>query len=166
MIQLCLFRHAKSSWDDPRLADEERPLTPKGIARAIKVSKYLAGQGFHPDLLVSSPAVRAYYTAMLAARELGYPAERIVIAREIYEGPADRVLDLIYGTDNKVASLMIFGHNPTITDLANLFLRPGIPDMQTSAAVGINFEASGWEEIMRVPAIKAFHVYPAKLKKR
>ncbi len=164
MKTLYLFRHAKSSWDDSRLADEERPLTPKGIKKTLFIAEYLRKKGIQPDLIVSSHAVRAFETAVLAAKVLGYPKENIRVDRKIYDGYFDRILDIIYGTANEIGSLMIFGHNPTITHLANLFLDPGINEMSTSAVVAIRFDTDKWESIPMSPAEKEFYVYPKLLK--
>ncbi len=164
MKTLYLFRHAKSSWDDSRLADEERPLTPKGIKNTLVVAEHLRNQGIRPELMISSHAVRAYETAVLIAKVLGYPKEQIRVDRKIYDGYFDRILDIIYGTPNDIGSLMIIGHNPTITQLANLLLDPGIPEMRTSAVVAIRFYTGQWESLPMSKVEKEFHVYPKLLK--
>lgn len=165
MKRLYLFRHGKSSRDDLRLSDEERPLTPKGIKKTLLVADYLKTSGIHPDLILSSPAARAFETAVLVASGLGYQKELIKIDRKIYDGYYDRMLDVIYGTSNDIASLMIFGHNPTISQLANLFLNPGIGEMDPSAVAGISFNTDRWEGIPLCEAAKEFFVYPKLLKK-
>ena len=164
MKTLYLFRHGKSSWDDSRLADEERPVTPKGIKKTLFVSRYLREKGIRPGLIVSSHAKRAYETAVTVAKELDYPKEQIRVDRKIYDGYYDRILDIIYATPNDVDSLMIFGHNPTITHLANLFLEPGIEELSTSAVVAISFNTDRWEGLPMSQANKEFHVYPKLLK--
>ena len=97
-------------------------------------------------------------------RELDYPVEKIMIDRKIYDGYYDRILDIIYATSNEINSLMIVGHNPTITNLANLFLHPGIDDMPTSAVVSISFDTDKWEKIPSAEAKKEFVIYPKMLK--
>jgi phosphohistidine phosphatase len=74
------------------------------------------------------------------------------------------MLDLIYSTNNDVDSLMIFGHNPTITHLANLFLNPGIENMPTSCVVCLSFETDKWEQLPAVEARKEFVIFPKMLK--
>ena len=140
MKTLYLIRHAKSSWDHPGLSDIERPLMKKGAARSHRVIDYLKGRGVHPDRIITSPAVRAIETTNLFAVGLDYPLGDVVVERKIYDGNYDRFLDIIYATPNDIESLMIVGHNPTITNLANLFLHPGIDDMPTSSIVAICFE--------------------------
>lgn len=163
MKTLYLVRHAKSSWDTPGLADDQRTLLPKGIAKTKLVAGYLVREGVKIDLMISSHAVRAYETAKIMAACLDYPVKQILKDRKVYDGPYDRLLDLIYGTDNEVNSLMIFGHNPLITQLANLFLHPGIEDMPTSAIVCITFKTGKWEEIPASKSEMKFFIYPKML---
>jgi phosphohistidine phosphatase len=165
MKTLYLFRHAKSSWEDSRLADEERPLTPKGITKTLRVSGFLKDRGIQPGLIISSHAVRAFETAVLVAASLGYPKENIKVDRKIYDGYHDRILDVIYSTPDDIGSLMIFGHNPTITQIANLFLDPGIEAMDPSAVVGISFDTDRWDLIPDCAAKMEFFVYPKLLKR-
>ncbi len=163
MKTLYLVRHAKSSWETHGLTDEERPLLPAGIEKTKKIIRFLAGKGIKPDLIISSQAVRAYDTAKILAAGIGYPAEKIRIERKVYEGLYDRILDVIYGTPNDINSLMIVGHNPTITSMANLFLHPGIEFMRTSAVVCITFDTEKWEEVPSGEAKMDFFVFPKML---
>ncbi|MFC2102550.1 histidine phosphatase family protein [Bacteroidota bacterium] len=164
MKAIYLIRHAKSSWDHPGISDSERPLMTKGIERSQRIIGFLKERGVAPDLMISSPAVRAFETAKLFAQGLAYPLKKIALDQKIYDGYYDRILDIIYATPNDVNSLMIFGHNPTITNLANLFLHPGIDDMPTSTVVAIGFDTLKWEEVPNVAARQLFIVSPKMLK--
>lgn len=163
MKTLYLVRHAKSSWDHPGLSDAERPLMQKGIERSQRVITFLKKRGVRPNLFISSPAVRAIETARIFAAGLGYPLPDIVIEQKIYDGYYDRILDVIYSAPNTFDSLILFGHNPTITNLANLFLHPGIDNMPTSAIVAIGFDTRRWEEIPAANARQLFIVSPKML---
>ena len=72
MRTLLLVRHAKSSRDDPALFDRERPLNERGKRDAPKMAKRLAKRDLQPDLILSSPAVRALTTAQLLSEKLDY----------------------------------------------------------------------------------------------
>ncbi|MEI7982437.1 MAG: histidine phosphatase family protein [Bacteroidota bacterium] len=164
MKNLYLVRHAKASWEEPGISDSDRPLLPKGIMKTQRVVEFLRERGTHADLILSSPAVRAHETARIVAAGLGYPLEDIKIERKIYDSFHDRILDVIYATPDHIDSLMIFGHNPTITQLANLFLHPGIEIMPTSCVVCISFLTESWAEIPSSEALKEFVIYPKLLK--
>ncbi len=72
MKTLFLIRHAKSSWDDTALPDKERPLNDRGLRDAPKMGERLAKRDVKPDLILSSPAVRALRTAEIIAKKLDY----------------------------------------------------------------------------------------------
>ena len=160
MKKLYLVRHAKSSREEPGVTDIDRPLLEKGITRTQKVIKFLKERQVKIDLMISSPAERAIRTAALIAKGLGYPEEQIRLERKIYDGYYDRILDLIYAVPNHVDSLMIFGHNPSITHLSNLFLHPGIEPLPTTGTVCISFDTDKWESIPLVEPVREFVVFP------
>lgn len=161
MKTLFLVRHAKSSWELEGLTDEERPIIRKGIKKTRRVIEFLKARNVSVGLIISSHALRAMETARLLANGLNYPENRIRIERKIYDGYYDRILDIIYATPNEVDSLMIVGHNPIITHLANLFLHPGIDAMTTSCVVCLSFDTDKWEEIPGTEGKKEF-IYHGK----
>lgn len=164
MKTLYLMRHAKSSWEEPGVSDADRPLVPKGIRKTRLIVDFLLNRNTSVDLMISSPAVRAFETAKIVASGLNYPVSKIRTERKIYDGYYDRILDLIYETSDNHNSLMIFGHNPTITNLANLFLHPGIEIMPTSCIVCLSFTTDKWEDIPSIEAIREFIIFPKMLK--
>lgn len=166
MKSLYLIRHAKSSWEIAGMSDAGRPLIPKGVKKTRLMVSFLKSRGTTLDLIVTSPAVRAYETARIVAEGLDYPQEKIQIERKIYDGYYDRILDIIYGTPNDVNSLAIFGHNPTITHLANLFLHPGIDEIPTSGIVCLTFPTDKWEDIPSSDPVKEFFITPKMLKSK
>lgn len=164
MKTLYLIRHAKASWDMPGVSDADRPLIQKGVKRTHLIVEFLKNKATTIDLIISSPAVRAIETAKIIAAGLNYPVSGIKTDRKIYDGYYDRILDVVYATSNSVNSLMIFGHNPTITQLANLFLHPGIDNMPTTGVVCLSFDTDKWEQIPSVEAKQDFIVFPKMLK--
>ena len=163
MKTLYLVRHAKSSWEEPGVSDADRPLIPKGIKKTRLIIDFLQKRGTTIDLIISSPAVRAFETAKLIAAGLNFPVNKIKTDRKIYDGYYDRILDIIYGAADSIDSLMIFGHNPTITQLANLFLHPGIDNMPTSCIVCLSFNVDKWVDIPSNEAKQEFIIFPKML---
>jgi phosphohistidine phosphatase len=145
------------------IGDEERPLLPKGIEKTKMITDYLIRKNIKPDLIISSHAIRAYETAKILATDLEYPVAKIRIDRKVYEGSEDRILDIIYSLPDEISSVMVVGHNPTITILANLFLRPGVENMRTSAVAAFSFDTEKWEEIPSQEAKLNFFIYPRML---
>jgi phosphohistidine phosphatase len=117
---LILFRHAKSSWAG-NIEDHERPLAERGRKAASVMAKWLAGKGLKPTVALVSTAKRTQETWALAAPELGKITKRDVA--EIYEAPAERILDAIQAVEPSVEALLIIGHNPGMEDLAHLLMR-------------------------------------------
>ena len=143
MKTLVLVRHAKSSWDHPGLADEERPLNKRGRGDAPEMGRRLAARGMVPEVIVSSPAVRARTTAELLALELG-AEEQLVIDHRLYATSVAGLLRVIGEQDDAVDSLMVVAHNPEIDDLAQRF-SPLTPPMVTCAVLELHFDQSSWQ---------------------
>ena len=161
MKTLFLVRHAKSSRDDPSLPDRDRPLDDRGMQDAPKMGKRLAKRDVKPDLLLSSPALRALTTAHLIAEEVGYKLKDIVVDDRLYASSADDLLAVIRALDKKLNRVMLFGHNPEFTDLAHR-LSSEIIDMPTSAVVEFNFDTKAWSDVGEVQPAKVVLDYPKK----
>jgi len=146
MKTLFLVRHAKSSKNDPTLADRDRPLADRGRSDALKMGKRLAKRDVKPDLLVSSPALRALTTAELMADEIGYERKRIVLDDALYASSADGLLAVIRALDKKHDRVMLFGHNPEFTELAHR-LSSDIVDMPTCAVAEFRFDTKKWSDV-------------------
>ena len=99
MKRLILVRHAKSSWKDTSLADRDRPLNNRGNRDAPEMGRRIAAAGIRPSLIVSSPAVRAWTTAKVIAKELGYPREFLQRDDALYLASVDEILDVIAAQD-------------------------------------------------------------------
>jgi len=117
---LILFRHAKSSWSEG-VEDHERPLAERGRKAAPLMAKWLADKGLKPTIALVSTSRRTQETWSLIAPELGKITKRDV--GEIYEAPAERILDAIHAVEPSVESLIIVGHNPGMEDLARLLIK-------------------------------------------
>lgn len=153
MRTLLLVRHAKSSWDDPSLADRERPLSRKGLRAARTLGRHLAGRGLakpekRPELVLSSPAVRALKTARLVARRLRLRRRDIDVRETLYATTARRLLQALHSLDPDLRRVMLVGHDPEISSLARRFNR-SIAHMPTGAAACFTFDAASWSDIGR-----------------
>ncbi|MGI4739101.1 MAG: SixA phosphatase family protein [Janthinobacterium lividum] len=158
MKTLYLMRHAKSSWSFDELSDQERPLNDRGRDDAPRMGQALAKRHIVPDLLVSSPAVRAMSTAVLVARELKYPSANIVVEPAIYQADVEALLAVIRALPDTAAAVLLTGHNPTFTDVANYLLpSPLSGEMPTAAVVCLRFQVEQWADI--APANAEFYFY-------
>ena len=160
MKTLYLVRHAKSSWKFPELADFDRPLNRRGKRDAPMMGKRLQQQGVRPDLIISSPAKRARKIAQAVAKAVGYSASAIAYDPEVYEASADSLLTLLQATDDRVAVLILVGHNPELTDLANRLTAHFIDNVVTSGVVAIEFPTERWAEVGQDAGQFLWYDYP------
>jgi len=161
MKTLFLIRHAKSGWDDAALSDRERPLADRGRRDAPKMGRRLAERNVKPDLIMSSPAMRALATAELIARTLDYKLKDIVVNDRLYAGQADDLLDVIRELGNKLERVMLVGHNPELTELAHQ-LSSDITHMPTCAIAEFTFDAKSWSDIGNAKPAQVALDYPKK----
>ena len=162
MKTLTLVRHAKSSWHDTNLSDRERPLNKRGLRDAPIMGRRAVEAGIRPSLIISSPAVRAWTTAKVFATELGYPVEFLQREDDIYLASLDRLLEVVASQDAGFNNLMVFGHNPGLTDFAN-YLSPGLTNnLPTAGIVSVEFDRDDWM-LFEKPAIELLvYDYPKK----
>jgi phosphohistidine phosphatase len=152
MKTLILVRHAKSSRDDPTLPDRQRPLEARGERDAATMSKRLSRRHAKPELIVSSPAVRALATAKLIAKGLDCKREAIVANDRLYTATATAVIEVIEQLDDTLERVMLVGHNPEFADLAHHFTST-IADMPTCAVVTFTFDVQTWSGIARAKPV-------------
>ena len=147
MRTLTLIRHAKSSWDYPELGDFERPLNPRGRRDAPAMAQRLLRLPPRPDLLVSSPALRALTTARLFADVLGFKPEDVVVNTKIYEATPHTLVQIAQSFDDGLRHVMLFGHNPGISHCAHLLADCTFDEMPTCAAARIELAAKSWSDV-------------------
>jgi len=147
MKKLILVRHAKSSWKDPDLSDFERPLNKRGKNDAPVMGKRLKKLGVKPDIIISSTAVRASSTAKIFCEEMGLPEEKLIFDRNLYAAGEDEMLKVLNSLDDKIKTVMLFAHNPGLTDLSNLLSDDFIDNIPTAGVVSLTFKEESWSDL-------------------
>jgi phosphohistidine phosphatase len=120
MRALHILRHAKSSWDEPDLADHDRPLAPRGVKAAARIAEHVDEARIAPELVLCSTALRARETLAALVPVLDGDVE-IRIEGALYGAGLHEVLARVREADAGVSSLLVVGHNPTLHELV-LFL--------------------------------------------
>ncbi|MFA5940296.1 MAG: histidine phosphatase family protein [Sinimarinibacterium sp.] len=166
MHLLTLVRHAKSSWDHPSLDDFERPLNERGQRDTPRMAEWVKRALGVPDRLVSSPAARAITTARTFAEVFGIPPDRIVEQPRVYEASAETLLGLVQRFDERDRHVMLFGHNPGLTELAHLLARCSFDDLPTCAVVQIGFDVKQWSDADERGGTQRFYAFPKQLRQR
>lgn len=117
MVTLLLFRHAKSSWAQPGLADFDRPLSPRGKRAAPLVGRYMAQENLVPEIVVCSTAVRARETLELAASEWQKKPE-IGYEDGLYHAGPSALYAAVKALGPECSRAMLVGHNPGMHQFA------------------------------------------------
>lgn len=163
MKYLYFMRHAKSSWHNPRLPDIERPLNDRGKEDAPKMGNYLITKGIKPDLLLSSPAKRAITTATIMAETIKYPVQDIIQDNDLYAFTYDisDILEVIltYAKPSHT-SILVFGHNPTLTRMANELGDYYFENIPTCGFFGLTFNIDSWDDIMHSKGKLVLYMFP------
>jgi len=165
MKHLLLCRHAKSSWKNSSLADFDRPLNKRGKKDGPEMGRRLAERGLQLDLIVSSPARRALETAKLVARELGISRKEIKVERKIYDSFPSALQRIIHQLDDGYDRVMLVGHNPETTMLANILGDLSIDNVPTCGIVALDFAVDAWQDVREGEGILVFFDYPKKEKR-
>lgn len=147
MKTLYIIRHAKSSWRELDLSDQERPLNKRGKLNAPFMAEQLKKKEGHIDHFLSSTAKRAITTATAIAAAFGVERAAIEQSSGIYHAGRRELLEHINALDNRHASVAIFGHNPGFTDLANHLTGEWIDNIPTCGMVKVEFDVEEWGAI-------------------
>jgi phosphohistidine phosphatase len=162
MKNLIVIRHAKSSWDDPSLADIDRPLNQRGKRDAPLMGSILRLRELTPDRMVSSPAKRARKTAKLIAKEVGYDTEAIDLRENLYLAEAPALVELIRALDDAWSRVYLIGHNPGLTGLVSRLAGENLAHLPTCGVASIEFAVDSWAHLMKGAGRLAFFDYPKR----
>ena len=166
MKPLYLIRHAKSSWDDPELSDFDRPLNKRGQKDAPRMGKRLKEKRVTPDRMITSPAVRALATCKEIARVLGFAEEKIITDRRLYHADEDQILKVIKELKDSPRDseeiVMLFGHNPGLTEFANSLLNETIDNIPTTGVVAATLNIDHWKDALFGCGTMDFFDFPKK----
>ncbi|MGB7841322.1 MAG: histidine phosphatase family protein [Salinimicrobium sp.] len=146
MKKLILVRHGKSSWEE-NLPDEDRPLAKRAYADAELVLKAFRNHVPESLHMWSSPANRALSTARIFQNNLRIPDERFKIKEDLYTFNVNHLLKVIFGCNDSVENLMVFGHNPALTQLVNTLGDHPFDNVPTTGLNVLEFESDSWRTI-------------------
>lgn len=147
MKKIILVRHAKAE-DSVTTTDKERSLVLKGKKQAQFVAEKLK-KTVIPDLIITSSAFRSIETALIFATEMDYPHSKIVLNEQLYYDYDKYFLVELISNFKNVDTVFIFGHNMPISELAYDLAVGYKKSMQKSEALGIKFNISDWNDILK-----------------
>ena len=142
---VCFVRHAKSSWRDPYLQDFDRPLNKRGFRDAPRMAAKMRELEVVPDFILTSPANRAKTTAEYFMKEFGLEEEQYLEDQDLYHAGPEEILEVLRNAPNERRSVFVFGHNPGMTYLANMFAGISIDNVPTCGIFQAKTMVANWE---------------------
>ncbi len=165
MKEIIVVRHAKSDWGNEGLKDIDRCLNERGYTDAYHLATWFSKNKKSPDLLLSSTATRALSTALIFARAMEQPISKFALEPDIYEAETETLLKVLRQQNDEAKSLMLFGHNPGLTNLCNELADEFYMDnLPTCGMVFLQFECSKWKELKSKSGKVKDHVFPKEFK--
>lgn len=160
MKTLILVRHAKSSWDIAGQKDFDRTLNERGKRDAPEMAQRLKEKGVKIDVIVSSPAKRAFKTARYFAEVFKRDKDDIQSVDQLYEAPLETFYSVVAGLDNKHETVALFAHNPGITAFANTLTDVRTDNMPTCSLFAVQADADDWKSFRTSTKKFLFFDYP------
>jgi len=146
--RLTLLRHGKAEAADACAEDFERALTHRGVIEAQKMAACLVQRNLIPDLLLVSPAERAWATAEIIAAACELDPKQIRCARELYLGSPETAWRLLGGCAASLRHIMICGHNPTLSQIASRFgPAPQRRELPTAGIATAAWRSGDWQTL-------------------
>lgn len=145
MKTLYIMRHSQKDESNPNTYDYDIELSKLGLEDTHKMATKLKELDVTPDLIVSSPAIRARQTADIIASEINY-SKAVMYNEVIYQAFLNELLESITYTYDTIDTLFIVGHNPSLTAFGITFgnLKE---ELETSSVAKIEFNCNSWVNI-------------------
>lgn len=156
---LYLVRHAKSGKGTAEIADIDRTLSDTGVEEAYDMATRLFDMKEIPQLIISSSATRAISTALIFQRVLQVPFEQFRITEALYEMDINDLYEFVADLDDRYHSIMIFGHNPSLTLFAAK-MDPSVMHIPTAGIIRFDFEVEKWRHSSYINADQRIFIAP------
>lgn len=144
-----------------RLADHDRPLSARGERDAPKMGARLCARKARPALILSSPAKRAWATARHVAQALACPSGCLQTESGLYLASPGEILTIVGRQPDSCSDLLVVGHNPGLTDLANQLLPDlRLDNLPTAGVVAMQCAAPMWSALGQSDRTLLYYDYP------
>jgi phosphohistidine phosphatase len=152
--RLTLLRHGKAQSIDACAEDFERTLTRRGCIEAREMAMRIVHRDLIPDLILVSPAERAWATAEVIAEACELDAKQMQCARELYLGTPEATWRLLARCDDRLGHIMICGHNPGLSQIASrLGPTPSPRELSTAGIASAVWYNARWETLLPETAV-------------
>lgn len=152
--RLTLLRHGKAQPVDACPEDFERALTRRGVIEAREMATRLVRRGLIPDLLLVSPAERAWATAEIVAEACELDPKQVQCARELYLATPETAWRLVAKRDASLGHVLICGHNPGLSQIAGRFgPKPQPRELSTGGLATALWHDAEWSTLQPESAV-------------
>ena len=127
------------------------------------MSSYMSLRSIEPDLMLSSSALRAQMTADQLAEKMEYQG-RIHYMEELYMTRPETLLNIMTLQENEYDKIFLIGHNPELTEFANLLIEEHFSKLPTLGILAINLDIDSWEDIEEDIGEIDFFIHPKQFK--
>ena len=163
MKKLIFVRHGRAEEPDSSITDYERSLIIRGKTVSEQMALILKEKEKLPAVLVTSPAFRAYETALIFARVLEYDPDNIILKNTLYtHASLKSFAEILDEISNDIDCVIFFGHNPSFTEIPDRLSRSGIDFVPKSGIVGLSFKADTWKGLLREKGNIEYFLKPDK----
>jgi len=150
MKKLIFVRHGRAEEPDSSITDYERSLTIRGKTVSEQMALILKEKEKLPAVLVTSPAFRAYETALIFARVMGYDPDKIILKNTLYtHANLKSFAEILDEISDDFDCVIFFGHNPSFTEIPDRLSRSGIDFVPKTGIVGLSFRIDTWKGLLR-----------------
>ena len=163
MKTLYIVRHAQAVEKSVHKMDFDRKLTDKGISDSKLMGIEMRQAAINPNMVLSSPAKRALQTAQIMVAALDSSVDNIVCNKDIFNATFKTLLKILFQSPDKISSLMLFGHNPSMKDLANYLGDKIFEKLPKGSVVAIKFNVKKWTDIEKRSGKVTYFQFPKNL---
>lgn len=163
MKTVYLIRHAKSSWENHRLSDFERPLNKRGMNDTKKIGQELNQLDFNPEKIIASTSVRTTATIQLLCEHINYNFKNVEFNSTLYHPSRENFMRILEDLPDELESVALVSHNYGISEFADYLTENFMEAMPTCAVVCIELDIDSWKEIVRGLGTTKWYIYPKML---
>ena len=164
MKKLIFVRHSKAEEPSIDISDFERSLTTKGKALANTMALRLKEKEKSAGVLITSPAFRAYETAMIFARTMNVAPDEVRLCSDLYfKTNPEPFLSLLRSLDPGAGTVILFGHNPLISALGRFLSGDDTEELPKTGIISLLMPVGEWSAVSRSAGKTEFFLKPKAL---
>lgn len=154
------MRHAEAEQPVSGIKDFDRALTSQGIHTALKVGIALTKKEVKIDQIVASFSCRTKMTTEYLVERININENQIIYREELYLASLRIWLQEINQLDNDKDCVIMVGHNPEISYLAEYLTGENLGSMPTCGTLAIDLEVDTWEAVSQNIGGLFWKIYP------